>query len=57
MVRRRNWHNIYMNTGRVDRLMNVFNYHPNMYGYTKIGRIGCTQPRRVAAMSVAARVS
>eukprot|EP00916_Digyalum_oweni_P003661 GHVL01006536.1.p1 GENE.GHVL01006536.1~~GHVL01006536.1.p1 ORF type:complete len:840 (+),score=193.99 GHVL01006536.1:524-3043(+) len=26
-------------------------------GYTKIGRIGCTQPRRVAAMSVAARVS
>lgn len=26
-------------------------------GYTKIGKIGCTQPRRVAAMSVAARVS
>ncbi|KAL4443077.1 hypothetical protein ABPG74_002144 [Tetrahymena malaccensis] len=26
-------------------------------GYTKTGRIGCTQPRRVAAMSVAARVS
>lgn len=25
-------------------------------GYTKIGKIGCTQPRRVAAMSVAARV-
>lgn len=26
-------------------------------GYTQLGRIGCTQPRRVAAMSVAARVS
>jgi len=26
-------------------------------GYTKFGRIGCTQPRRVAAMSVAARVA
>lgn len=26
-------------------------------GYTKIGKIGCTQPRRVAAMSVAARVA
>ncbi len=26
-------------------------------GYTDVGRIGCTQPRRVAAMSVAARVS
>ncbi|KAL6221913.1 hypothetical protein ACLB2K_005305 [Fragaria x ananassa] len=26
-------------------------------GYTKHGQIGCTQPRRVAAMSVAARVS
>ncbi|XP_024969225.1 pre-mRNA-splicing factor ATP-dependent RNA helicase DEAH1-like isoform X5 [Cynara cardunculus var. scolymus] len=26
-------------------------------GYTKRGMIGCTQPRRVAAMSVAARVS
>ncbi|KAI3750088.1 hypothetical protein L2E82_20713 [Cichorium intybus] len=26
-------------------------------GYTKTGMIGCTQPRRVAAMSVAARVS
>lgn len=26
-------------------------------GYTKVGKIGCTQPRRVAAMSVAARVS
>lgn len=26
-------------------------------GYTKIGKIGCTQPRRVAAMSVAKRVS
>ena len=26
-------------------------------GYTKRGRIGCTQPRRVAAMSVAKRVS
>ncbi|XP_021756954.1 pre-mRNA-splicing factor ATP-dependent RNA helicase DEAH1-like isoform X1 [Chenopodium quinoa] len=26
-------------------------------GYTKVGMIGCTQPRRVAAMSVAARVS
>ncbi|CAN1851424.1 Pre-mRNA-splicing factor ATP-dependent RNA helicase DEAH1 [Linum perenne] len=26
-------------------------------GYTKLGKIGCTQPRRVAAMSVAARVS
>ncbi|KAG1347828.1 pre-mRNA-splicing factor ATP-dependent RNA helicase DEAH1 [Cocos nucifera] len=26
-------------------------------GYTKNGKIGCTQPRRVAAMSVAARVS
>lgn len=26
-------------------------------GYGKKGRIGCTQPRRVAAMSVAARVS
>jgi len=26
-------------------------------GYSKSGRIGCTQPRRVAAMSVAARVA
>ncbi|KAF5206162.1 Atp-dependent rna helicase dhx8 [Thalictrum thalictroides] len=26
-------------------------------GYTKRGKIGCTQPRRVAAMSVASRVS
>eukprot|EP00930_Biecheleria_cincta_P058419 TRINITY_DN44257_c0_g1_i1.p1 TRINITY_DN44257_c0_g1~~TRINITY_DN44257_c0_g1_i1.p1 ORF type:complete len:1042 (-),score=197.45 TRINITY_DN44257_c0_g1_i1:241-3255(-) len=26
-------------------------------GYSKIGKIGCTQPRRVAAMSVAARVA
>ena len=26
-------------------------------GYTKRGRVGCTQPRRVAAMSVAARVA
>ena len=26
-------------------------------GYSKVGAIGCTQPRRVAAMSVAARVS
>ncbi|XVF50023.1 hypothetical protein PTKIN_Ptkin04bG0062300 [Pterospermum kingtungense] len=26
-------------------------------GYTKDGKVGCTQPRRVAAMSVAARVS
>ena len=26
-------------------------------GYSKAGLIGCTQPRRVAAMSVAARVA
>lgn len=26
-------------------------------GYTEVGKIGCTQPRRVAAMSVAARVA
>jgi len=26
-------------------------------GYTKYGVVGCTQPRRVAAMSVAKRVS
>ena len=26
-------------------------------GYSKAGKIGCTQPRRVAAMSVAARVA
>jgi hypothetical protein len=26
-------------------------------GYTKYGMVGCTQPRRVAAMSVAKRVS
>ena len=26
-------------------------------GYTAAGKIGCTQPRRVAAMSVAKRVS
>lgn len=26
-------------------------------GYSKAGCIGCTQPRRVAAMSVAARVA
>jgi len=26
-------------------------------GYTKRGKVGCTQPRRVAAMSVAARVA
>jgi hypothetical protein len=29
----------------------------NLTGYGKVGKIGCTQPRRVAAMSVAARVS
>lgn len=26
-------------------------------GYSKYGMVGCTQPRRVAAMSVAKRVS
>lgn len=26
-------------------------------GFTKFGKIGCTQPRRVAAMSVAKRVA
>jgi HrpA-like RNA helicase len=26
-------------------------------GYSNAGKIGCTQPRRVAAMSVAARVA
>eukprot|EP01050_Picozoa_sp_SAG11_P010362 SAG11_NODE_1033_length_6095_cov_5.337725_5_plen_90_part_00 len=26
-------------------------------GWTKKGKVGCTQPRRVAAMSVAARVA
>jgi pre-mRNA-splicing factor ATP-dependent RNA helicase DHX38/PRP16 len=26
-------------------------------GYTEFGLVGCTQPRRVAAMSVAKRVS
>ncbi len=26
-------------------------------GYTSVGKIGCTQPRRVAAMSVAKRVA
>jgi pre-mRNA-splicing factor ATP-dependent RNA helicase DHX16 len=26
-------------------------------GYTGLGKVGCTQPRRVAAMSVATRVS
>ena len=26
-------------------------------GYSKLGKIGCTQPRRVAAMSVATRVA
>lgn len=26
-------------------------------GYSKVGKVGCTQPRRVAAMSVAARVA
>jgi hypothetical protein len=26
-------------------------------GYGKLGKIGCTQPRRVAAMSVASRVA
>ena len=26
-------------------------------GYTDFGRVGCTQPRRVAAMSVATRVA
>lgn len=33
--------------------------HPDttQVGYTKVGKVGCTQPRRVAAMSVAARVS
>ncbi|KAL6224126.1 hypothetical protein ACLB2K_002982 [Fragaria x ananassa] len=31
--------------------------YPHEAGYTKHGKIGCTQPRRVAAMSVAARVS
>ena len=29
----------------------------NEAGWSKLGKIGCTQPRRVAAMSVAARVS
>lgn len=27
------------------------------HGFTKLGKVGCTQPRRVAAMSVAARVA
>lgn len=26
-------------------------------GYTRRGKVGCTQPRRVAAMSVASRVA
>ena len=26
-------------------------------GYTRVGKVGVTQPRRVAAMSVAARVA
>lgn len=31
--------------------------HSFLIGYSKRGMIGCTQPRRVAAMSVAKRVS
>ena len=27
------------------------------WGFTRIGKVGCTQPRRVAAMSVAQRVA
>ena len=37
----------------------VFNFIQYLHeeGYSKYGMIGCTQPRRVAAMSVAKRVS
>lgn len=35
--------------------VNLHNF--NFIGYSKNGMIGCTQPRRVAAMSVAKRVS
>lgn len=38
------------------RLMQIPQYLHEA-GYSKAGRIGCTQPRRVAAMSVAARVA
>ena len=30
---------------------------PSQVGYTSYGKIGCTQPRRVAAMSVSKRVA
>lgn len=35
----------------------VFDQYLHEDGYTDYGMIGCTQPRRVAAMSVAKRVS
>ena len=37
--------------------LTVFPQYLHEDGYTKLGMVGCTQPRRVAAMSVAKRVS
>ena len=46
-----------MNTFFNNVLLNVL--RPEQYSFksAKFGRVGCTQPRRVAAMSVAKRVS
>lgn len=38
-------------------LLGLLNFSLSSEGYSKNGMIGCTQPRRVAAMSVAKRVS
>ena len=44
--------------GRSDRFdRNAPRRYLHEVGYSKVGCIGCTQPRRFAAMSVAARVS
>lgn len=43
----------YFNLGKTTQLTQYL--HED--GYSKFGMIGCTQPRRVAAMSVAKRVS
>ena len=38
-------------------ILSVATQYMHEDGYTNYGMIGCTQPRRVAAMSVAKRVS
>jgi pre-mRNA-splicing factor ATP-dependent RNA helicase DHX16 len=43
----------FLNTGKTTQIPQFL----HEIGYSELGKIGCTQPRRVAAMSVAARVA